>query len=77
MLSLHKSQSLLVLQEQGSCHWEALASLTQKTEKRVPSEKKKTEGGDVEICANFTALSLFVTAALGAPLHLRYFGGGQ
>lgn len=32
MLSPHKSQSLLVLQEQGSCHWEAPASLTQKTE---------------------------------------------
>ena len=32
MLSPHKSQSLLVLQEQGSCHWEAPASLTQKAE---------------------------------------------
>lgn len=32
MLSPHKSQSLLVLQEQGSCHREALASLTQKAE---------------------------------------------
>lgn len=45
MLSPHKSQSLLVLQEQGSCHREAPASLTQKAEQRVRVRGEQREGG--------------------------------
>lgn len=44
MLSPHKSQSLLVLQERSSCHGEAPASLPQKTKLKRKSERKAERG---------------------------------
>lgn len=44
MLSPHKSRSLLVLQEQGSCHWEAPGFTYTKGRVKRKNERKGDRG---------------------------------